>query len=173
MASLERNDSLRTLGVGLSGGTQDCMRNFLPCFFSPLTPKIRWFWLKVLKMQRGREICSQKLSCSFSDRLDWSLPTGWTPFVLVEKKPRSIPISTLTICRRRSCFPGLKNTLEIQHGPFNRTAHSFSTASEWPANSPGLNIVDYCVRSILEEHACAKLRTTIHGLKSFRKKHGR
>lgn len=42
------------LNVGLIGGAQSWLQNFLPCIFSSLTSKIRGFWLKLVKMETGR-----------------------------------------------------------------------------------------------------------------------
>ncbi|VDO80847.1 unnamed protein product [Heligmosomoides polygyrus] len=47
-----------------------------------------------------------------------------------------------------------------------RNLPDFIPASEWPANSPDLNLMDYCVWSILKEKACTERHTTIQGLKS-------
>uniref|UniRef100_A0A7I4YMI3 HTH_7 domain-containing protein n=1 Tax=Haemonchus contortus TaxID=6289 RepID=A0A7I4YMI3_HAECO len=46
----------------------------------------------------------------------------------------------------------------------------FIAASDWPANSPDCNPMDYCVWSILEREACASKHATIAALKESLKK---
>ncbi|KIH54951.1 hypothetical protein ANCDUO_14900 [Ancylostoma duodenale] len=41
----------------------------------------------------------------------------------------------------------------------------FVRASEWPGNSPDLNILDFSMRAVLEQKACQKKHTSVHALK--------
>ncbi|WKY08788.1 hypothetical protein Q1695_001738 [Nippostrongylus brasiliensis] len=114
-------------------------------------------------------------------------PTGRTSLVFVEK---SVKINTDVYREEilekhvlpwsRSHFGEQKWTFQQDGAPAHRARRTqdwcranfpdFIPASEWPANSPDLNVMDFCVWSILEEKACAKSHASIEALKSSLKK---
>ncbi|CAJ0950349.1 unnamed protein product, partial [Mesorhabditis belari] len=46
----------------------------------------------------------------------------------------------------------------------------FIRANEWPANSPDLNVMDFCVWAILEQKACTTKHANVESLKKALKK---